>query len=191
MRAFPALLLAAACYPVPEDDDPAPDTGPGDPFHFGDGGSDGDGGEDGSDPEDDDAWATSPKPVVRWQEAHLELVLGDLPGEYYLGIAESFLECGEWCWTGEDCIYGWEDPDSGQSIGPFCHTVQPSLENILVYGGNCLALEQGTTCFPDDSFSHRVAYYLERYDPSTARTSCWIWGSQASSYYAGLGCTEL
>ena len=113
---------------------------------------------------------------VVWDADAVELHItnGDPSASYWFGLVETGCGDPEYCWSGEDCIYGY--------AGYFyCH---PSGTDgvSLRYGGAYDNLEEGVeTVFGGSSFDGTVTYYVE--DGS----DCWIWGHDPS-YYDGLGC---
>ena len=128
-----------------------------------------------------------PSFAVSWGANGIDLAITDGEGSYYFGMAETGDTCSanpENCWTGEDCIYGYD-------TYLYCHPTSDTGVS-LTYGGAFDALTEGSeTVFPGqtndagDAFDGSVTYYIEYADGS-----CASWGHD-TSYYASLGCDAL
>lgn len=125
--------------------------------------------------------------AVTWGSSSVELSISDDEGRaFWFGMAETNAGCGDECWTGEDCLYGYTSPNTGTTYGPYCHDA--GTEGIsLTYGGDPTNLQEGTTVFPDSSYKGNVAYYFEDQDSG----DCWVGGLNGASYYSGQGCTSV
>lgn len=118
---------------------------------------------------------------VTWGSSSLQLDIEGGAGAYVFGIAETHSGCADYCWTGEDCVYG--HPDSGLE---YCHPMG-ATGGELYYGGYPTELAEGEeTVFPDSSYEDLTTYYLM----SLQSEECWVWGAEPG-YYDGLGCTEI
>jgi hypothetical protein len=173
-----ALTLATACFDDKDDDED-------------------DGGDDTADTGGDwgTSWGTttgttggttgwsSPTASVTWGGSAVDVDVAGGPGAYWFGMAET-VGCDD-CWTGEDCVYGY---DGGGTTLAYCHDGGDSGTS-LTYGGNPSALSAGNTVFSSAS-DGTVTYYLESDTDFGGDGSCYIWGADAS-YYDGLGCTAL
>lgn len=124
---------------------------------------------------------------VTWGGGSVDLSITDGEGSYYFGMAETGSSCAgapEYCWTGEDCIYGYD-------TYLYCHPASATGVS-LAYGGDFDALTEGSeTVFPGQTndegleFNGSVTYYIEYSDGS-----CSSWGHD-TSYYSSLGCDSL
>lgn len=128
---------------------------------------------------------------VEWTDTALVLHINGGPGGYWFGLAQTTGACGDWCWTAEDCLYGFVDPDSGEMWGPYCHEIGDAAQTQLSFGGDCGALPPGQTCLQDNALADGLGFFLESSQAAGGTGDCWIWGHQAEEYYGGLGCTEL
>lgn len=124
-----------------------------------------------------------PTATVTWGGSSVDVSISGGGGAWWFGMAETS-GCSD-CWTGEDCIYGYE---GSTGVFAWCHD-GGDTGTTLTYGGDATNLAAGTTAF-DRSFEGDVTYYLES-DPNYGGDgSCWVWGDDVS-YYSGLGCTAL
>jgi len=165
------VVFSAACGDKDDDDDDDDDSGY----------------ESDSDTDvDSDTDTDTPSVSVDWGGSSIDLDIDGGPGAYWFGIAQTSTGSPE-DWTGEDCIYGYEIGDG--EVLSYCHDAGDSGTS-LTYGGNPTSLSAGTTVFPDSSFSGEVTYYLESDPDFGGDGSCFVWG-QDTSYYSGLGCSEL
>ena len=115
---------------------------------------------------------------VAWNSGSVDLTQTNGSAGYW-GLAET--GCGDPsnCWYGEDCIYG----DLTKTYF-YCHATDAGGASLL-YGGDFAALNEGTeTVFGGSSFDGTVTHYVEQ------GADCYIFGHD-TSYYSGLGCTEL
>ncbi|MFT5680146.1 MAG: hypothetical protein ACI8RZ_001051 [Myxococcota bacterium] len=113
---------------------------------------------------------------VAWNAGSVDLTQTNGVAGYF-GMAET--TCAGECWFGEDCIYG----DLTKTYF-YCHPTNADGVSLL-YGGAFASLSEGTdTVFGGSSFDGSVTYYAEQ------GSSCYVWGHD-TSYYSGLGCTEL
>jgi hypothetical protein len=126
----------------------------------------------------------NPTASVTWGAASVDVTISGGPGAYWFGMAET-VGCDD-CWTGEDCVYGYDA--SGTTLA-YCHD-GTDTGTSLTYGGNANALDAGTTVFADAAFDGSVTYYLESDPDFGGDGSCYVWGAD-NSYYDGLGCTAL
>lgn len=126
----------------------------------------------------------SPAVRVSWGPETVELAVSGGPGAYWFGIAET-AGCED-CWTGEDCIFGYET--DGMTLS-YCHDAG-DVGALLFYGGDAAALPLGSTAFPGPDAAERVTYYLESDTEYGGDGSCYVWGADVS-YYDGLGCMAL
>jgi hypothetical protein len=170
MGALMGLGLLAACNGGDKD---SADDSAGDP-------DDGDtgGGETDVEPE-------APTASVSWGADSIALTVSGGGGAWWFGMAES-VDCDD-CWTGEDCVYGYEAGDG--SVFAYCHDAGDAGVS-LTYGGNPSELVAGTTVFSDAGFDGKVSYILESDPEYGGDGSCWIWGAD-NAYYEGLLCGEL
>lgn len=125
-----------------------------------------------------------PTASVTWGGDSVQVSIAGGPGAYWFGMAET-ADCDD-CWTGEDCVYGYDA--SGTTLS-YCHD-GTDTGTQLSYGGDAAALNAGETVFTDASFDGKVTYYLESDPDFGGDGSCYVWGAD-TSYYDGLGCTEL
>lgn len=125
-----------------------------------------------------------PQISVTWSSSSVILSITGGQGRYWFGMAETGQNCsGSNCWTGEDCMDGFEVGDG--TLLRYCHPAGATGVN-LAYGGDPMSLEEGAeTLFFDATFEDYVTYYLE-----DDRGACFTWGDDPS-YYSRLGCTEL
>lgn len=141
-------------------------------------------------PKQDDPTPTVVSAGVAWGAESLTLTIegSDVDQIVYFGMAETGETCDDGegdCWTGEDCVDGYETSDG--TLLAFCHPVQDG-SLTLAYGAKLgeSGLDEGAeTVFSSDGFSGSVTYYLE---DSSAR--CYVWGHDPSHYDAE-SCTEL
>ncbi len=117
---------------------------------------------------------------VSWLSNRISVAIAGAPSNasYRLGIAETGGNCGDLCWTGEDCYLGY-------SNWRYCHDLS-TTGGTLYYGGDATSLDPGETVFYNDAFEPYTTFYLV--DDTSG--SCWVWGDQIS-YYQALGCVEL
>lgn len=127
---------------------------------------------------------TGPSASVVWGSASVEIAVSGGPGAYWFGMAET-IGCED-CWTGEDCIYGYEY--SGGSLN-YCHDAGDN-GTTLTYGGDAASLAAGTTLFPNGDYEYAITYFLESDVEFGGDGSCYVWGAD-TTYYDGLGCTNL
>jgi hypothetical protein len=127
----------------------------------------------------------APTASVTWGAAGIELAVSGGGGGWWFGMAET-AECED-CWTGEDCVYGYEAGDG--AIFAYCHDAGDAGTS-LAYGGDPVALAAGSTVFVDASFDGKVTYMLESDPEFGGDGSCWVWGQDAS-YFDGLLCGAL
>ena len=105
----------------------------------------------------------------------------------WFGMAEHNASCSSpdseyGCYTAEDCAYGYDNPVTGSTFGPFCHRmVDESI--TLTYSDDCTVIEGYQTCFPSDDYAGLTAYYFEAWDGR-----CYTGGTYPA-YWAGFGCT--
>jgi hypothetical protein len=125
-----------------------------------------------------------PTVSVTWGGSSVDVDIAGGPGAYWFGLAETS-GCDD-CWTGEDCIYGYQY--SGGSL-EYCHDAGDTGTS-LTYGGDATNLSAGTTVFPDSSRDGAVTYYLESDPEYGGDGNCFVFGAD-TSYYDGLGCTNL
>lgn len=125
-----------------------------------------------------------PVPSVTWGPDAVELGVADGAGGWWFGMAET-TGCED-CWTGEDCVYGYESGDG--AIFAHCHDAADSGTS-LTYGGSRSGLAAGSTAFPDASHEARVTYFLESDPEHGGDGSCWVWGADIS-YFDGLLCGQ-
>lgn len=180
---LPAALLLQACFIGGSKGRDRSDDGGGG-FNFDDGGtSDGGTSDSGtSDGGTSDGGTTEVDPdfTVHWASSAIQVSVSTGGTGWHFGLIEATDGCSSDCWTGEDCVYGY-----GSSYF-YCHPLDGSASASLVYSGDYSDLDEGReTVFPDSSFSQYCAYYFE--DDSG---NCWI-GGDGSSWYDGLGCTEV
>ena len=119
-----------------------------------------------------------PSVTVNWGSGAIEIDVSPRD-DYWFGVIESGFEGA---WTGEDCVYGYETADG--TLLSYCHEVRDG-EARLTYGGDPFELSAGTTVFPDASYEGQLTYFLE-----SSGGLCFVWGAD-TSYYEGLGCSEL
>lgn len=145
------------------------------------GGADaGDTGDTGAQPE-----PVAPTASVSWGVDAVDLSVGGGGGGWWFGMAET-VGCED-CWTGEDCVYGYEAGDG--AVFAYCHDAGEAGVS-LTYGGDVASLAAGTTVFTDAGFDGRVSYMLESDPEYGGDGSCWVWGADAG-YYDGLLCGAL
>jgi hypothetical protein len=128
--------------------------------------------------------SSAPTASVTWGGSSVDLTVSGGPGAYWFGMAET-TGCDD-CWTGEDCVYGY---DAGGTTLAYCHD-GGDTGTSLAYGGDAGALAAGTTVFVDASFDGAVTYFLDSDSDFGGDGSCYVWGAD-TSYYDGLGCTSL
>jgi len=121
---------------------------------------------------------------VSWGSSSVSATATDWDGGFF-GMAEDNASCNAadseyGCYTGEDCAYGYDNPVSGNSFGPYCHPMSDSV--TLTYSGDCTVTEGSETCF-GTSFSGLTAYYFEAEDGT-----CYTGGTYPE-YWSGFGCT--
>lgn len=126
----------------------------------------------------------APTATVTWGGASVDVAISGGPGAYWFGMAETG-GCDD-CWTGEDCVYGYE---TGSGTLSYCHD-GGDTGTSLTYGGDAAGLAAGTTVFTDASFDGNVTYMIESDTAFGGDGSCYIWGND-TSYYDGLGCSNL
>ncbi|MFT5684044.1 MAG: hypothetical protein ACI8RZ_004985 [Myxococcota bacterium] len=113
---------------------------------------------------------------VEWHSTSVNVTLTNGVAGYF-GLVET--GCLENCWLGEDCIYG----DVTKTYF-YCHPTNQDGVSLL-YGGAAESLKVGAeTVFSDSHFDILTTYYVEQ------GSACYVWGHD-TSYYVGLGCTEL
>jgi hypothetical protein len=125
-----------------------------------------------------------PEVGVEWTSSGVELYVYGGAGAYWFGMAQT--DGCEDCWTGEDCVYGYEA--DGASL-LYCHDAG-DWGTSLTYGGDRTALAAGTTAFVDGTVAAGVTYFLESDVSFGGDGSCYVWGADPS-YYDGLGCTQF
>jgi hypothetical protein len=130
---------------------------------------------------------STPTVTVTWGGSALSLLTAGGAGGWWFGIAQTANCDSVLCWTGEDCVYGFELSD-GSALS-YCHDGGDSGTS-LTYGGNVNDLEAGTTVFSSRDFEDDVTYYLESDPDFGGDGSCYVWGDDIS-YYNGLGCNAL
>lgn len=145
-----------------------------------------DGGEDSGDG-GTDVEPEAPAASVTWGAASVDIAVSGGGGAWWFGLAEVGADCGEDCWTGEDCVYGFETGDG--EVLAYCHDAGDAGTS-LAYGGDPRALAAGTTVFQDASADGSVTYMLESDPEYGGDGSCWVWGADVS-YYDGLLCGSL
>ena len=126
----------------------------------------------------------SPTITVAWGATSVNIDIVGGPGAYWFGMAET-ANCED-CWTGEDCVYGYEY--SGGAFN-YCHDAGDTGSS-LIYGGDPTNLSAGTTVFPGSEYDGRVTYFLESDPEYGGDGSCYVWGRDPN-YYDGLGCTNI
>lgn len=127
----------------------------------------------------------APEAGVVWGPGSLTLTVSGGGGAWWFGMAET-TQCTD-CWTGEDCLYGYETGDGAVYV--YCHDIEDSGAT-LTYGGNLAELVPGTTVFQNNSLDGRITYLLESDPEYGGDGSCWVWG-QDPSYYDGMLCGQL
>jgi len=133
----------------------------------------------------DTGWTSElPEVGVEWGDAAMDVFIVGGPGAYWLGMAETE-DCDD-CWTGEDCVYGYE---SEGTVLSWCHDIGDG-GGSLTYGGDRAALVPGSTAFEDATAGSRVSYILESDPEFGGDGSCHVWGADPT-YYDGLGCISL
>ena len=138
----------------------------------------------------EDVVTVDPTFGVSWGDSSVSLSVTDGAdgATYYWGITENGGDCGDACWTGEDCFMGY-DLDSGDNL-LFCHPVGATGVE-LSYGATGGDTEAGvTTTFGGAQFSTVVTYIVD--DRSSADAPCWTWGAD-TNYYNGYEktCTAM
>ncbi len=133
---------------------------------------------------------------ILWGAATLQFRVSGGAGGFWLGLAET-RDCGAECWTGEDCIFGYEAA-TGQPMPAYCHYAAVDGTDLL-YGGDRESLQEGYTVFPDQfacgadritNCEEHVTFFLESNPSYGGNGGCWVWG-HAPSYYDGFGCTVM
>ena len=147
---------------------------------------------DTTDTEDTEVPAPTANPSVTWGDSSVSLTLtveNGLDGASYVwGIAETSSDCGDNCWTGEDCFEGFE-LESGDVLN-YCHPIS-ATGGELFYGGEAASLGEGSeTVFQNADLSEATTHIID--DRGSDEGPCWVWG-QDVSYYSGYAksCTEM
>lgn len=129
----------------------------------------------------------TPSASVTWGGSSVDVAVSGGGGAWWFGLVETGSGCGAGeCWTGEDCVYGY---DAGGTVFNYCHDAGDSGTS-LSYGGDPSALAAGTTVFPSAEYDGLTTYYLESDPEFGGDGQCYVWGDDPG-YYSGLGCTEL
>ncbi len=103
---------------------------------------------------------------------------------YWFGVVESIESCEPYCWTGEDCAYGYQVSEI--VYGPYCHPLSEGRAELM-YGADIDSVqEEVETVFPSDEWDGLTTYFLQ----SATEGTCWVWGLDPG-YYDGFGCTVL
>ena len=129
-------------------------------------------------------WSEDPSASLTWGATALQLTISGGPGAYWFGMAET-VGCED-CWTGEDCVYGY---DAAGTTLAYCHD-GTDTGTTLAYGGDPGARTAGSTVFPDGSYDGAATCYRESDPDFGGDGSCYTWGAD-TSYYDGLGCRAL
>ncbi len=132
-------------------------------------------------------WTGQPEFRVDWHDDSITLWIVGGSGGYNFGIIETPSDgsCGEYCWTGEDCAFGWTDPQTFEIRGPFCHTVEDGATDLAFFGDPD-ELDAGQTVFWSADYAEVVAYYVRAHDSE----QCWFGGPQPTNRWQDMGCTE-
>ena len=145
----------------------------------------GDAGREDTGEEDTQVAPEPPTTSVVWGADAVALSVSGGGGAWWFGMAET-ADCED-CWTGEDCVYGYEGGDG--SVVAYCHDAGDAGVS-LTYGGNPAELVEGTTVFLGAGFDGKVSYILESDPEFGGDGSCWVWGAD-NAYFEGLLCGEL
>jgi len=156
-------------------------------FSFGCVDKGGDTGGEEADADTDADTDADPTFAVSWGASSLTATATDFDGAFF-GMAEDNASCNSadseyGCYTGEDCAYGYDNPVTGSTFGPYCHPLSSGTVT-LTYSGSCEVTEGSETCFPNDGYSGLTAYYFEAADGS-----CYTGGTNPD-YWSGFGCTS-
>ena len=102
-------------------------------------------------------------------------------GTYVLGMAET--SGGPDPWTGEDCLRGF--PLGSGELLLYCHPMADWGIHLSTVD-SASQIHEGETTLLSVTQEPIIAYVA--FEGGTDR--CWVWGANASTYYAGQGCTE-